>query len=222
MRITTQMLNESARKAGLPVNQTSLLNYINNKGQSNSLMEALNKRKENTTDAIQKNGYEKLDKEADTLAQAAEILLKESETNVFEQAKENGDNQKVYESIETFFENYNSTLKELSKTNTTLNNFYSEMLSESHTEVKEILSEVGVTFSKDGTAKIDKEKLKMTDLETLENVLGKDSEFVKKVDFISTRISDYAKTNIKSISNAYHADGNLYSAMANSRYDLWG
>ena len=46
MRITTQMLNESARKAGLPVNNTSLLNYINNKNQGNSLLDALNKKKE--------------------------------------------------------------------------------------------------------------------------------------------------------------------------------
>ena len=31
MRITTQMLNETARKAGMPVNNSSLLNYVNNK-----------------------------------------------------------------------------------------------------------------------------------------------------------------------------------------------
>lgn len=46
MRITTQMMNESARKAGLPIGGTSLLNYINkDEKSSNSLLEALNKNK---------------------------------------------------------------------------------------------------------------------------------------------------------------------------------
>lgn len=61
MRITTRMLNESARKAGLPVNNTSLLNYINNKGKGNTLLDALNKKKETTANLKQKNNYEKLD-----------------------------------------------------------------------------------------------------------------------------------------------------------------
>ena len=30
MRVTTQMLNETARKARLPINNSTLLDYINN------------------------------------------------------------------------------------------------------------------------------------------------------------------------------------------------
>ena len=45
MRITTQMLNESARKAGLPINNTSLLNFIKNDGTGNTLLDALNKKR---------------------------------------------------------------------------------------------------------------------------------------------------------------------------------
>lgn len=67
MRITTQMLNESARKAGLPVNNTSLLNYINNKGQGNSLLDALNEKKEIAKNAVQKSNYENLEQQADGL-----------------------------------------------------------------------------------------------------------------------------------------------------------
>ena len=48
MRITTQMLNESARKAGLPINSNSLLNYVNG-NSDNTLLNALNKSR--TTDA---------------------------------------------------------------------------------------------------------------------------------------------------------------------------
>ena len=45
MRITTQMLNETAKRTGIPINHTSLLNYINDSGSSgdNTLLDALNK-----------------------------------------------------------------------------------------------------------------------------------------------------------------------------------
>ena len=104
MRITTQMLNESARKAGLPVNNTSLLNYINNKGQGNSLLDALNEKKEIAKNAVQKSNYENLEQQADGLTKLAHALLQEGEKNLFEEAKESGDNQKVYDCIEDFFE----------------------------------------------------------------------------------------------------------------------
>ena len=84
MRITTQMLNESARKAGLPINNTSLLNYKKNDGTGNSLLDALNKKKETAATAAQKSDYEKLDKEADQLTQVAEVLLKDGENSLFE------------------------------------------------------------------------------------------------------------------------------------------
>ena len=222
MRITTQMLNESARKAGLPINNTSLLNYIKNDGTGNTLLDALNKKKETAATAAQKSDYEKLDKEADQLTQAAEVLLKDGENSLFEQAKTSGDNQKVYDSIEKLFASYNSTLKELRNTSNTMNDFYRQMLLEAPDEVKESLSGVGITFAKDGTARVDMEKVKAADLETLEGSFGKESDFVQKIEFLSTRISDNAEANVESLGNAYNAGGNLYSAMSSSKYDFWG
>lgn len=222
MRITTQMLNESARKAGLPINNTSLLNYIKNDGTGNTLLNALNKKKETAATAAQKSDYEKLDKEADQLTQAAEVLLKDGENSLFEQAKTSGDNQKVYDSIEKLFASYNSTLKELRNTSNTMNDFYRQMMLEAPDEVKESLSGVGVTFAKDGTACVDMEKVKAADLETLQGLFGKESDFVQKIEFLSTRISDNAEANVESLGNAYNAGGNLYSAMSSSKYDFWG
>lgn len=43
MRITTQVLNTSMRKAGLPVDTMSLLSGINSSSQSNGLLSALSK-----------------------------------------------------------------------------------------------------------------------------------------------------------------------------------
>lgn len=222
MRITTQMLNESARKAGLPINNTSLLNYIKNDGTGNTLLDALNKKKETAATAAQKSDYEKLDKEADQLTQAAEVLLKDGENSLFEQAKTSGDNLKVYDSIEKLFASYNSTLKELKNTSNTMNDFYRQMLLEAPDEVKESLSGVGITFAKDGTAHVDMEKVKTADLETLQGLFGKESDFVQKIEFLSTRISDNAEANVESLGNAYNAGGNLYSAMSSSKYDFWG
>lgn len=222
MRITTQMLNESARKAGLPVNNTSLLNYINNKGEGNSLIDALNKKKETAVTATQKSNYEKLNKEAEQLTQAAEELLKDGENSLFEQEKTSGDNQKVYDSIEKLFSSYNSTLKELKNNSNTLNDFYRKMLAESTTEKEDLLAGIGITFAKDGTAKVDMEKVKASNIETLEEVLGKESELVSKMNFISTAISDNAKANIKSLNSTYNASGNMYSAINSSKYNLWG
>ena len=115
MRITTQMLNESARQAGLPINRSTLLDYIKNDGATNPLLEAMNRNKENVANTAKKSNYEKLDKEADQLTQSAQVLLQNGENSLFEQAKACGDNQKVYDSIENLFENRFKHVGELLK-----------------------------------------------------------------------------------------------------------
>ena len=149
-------------------------------------------------------------------------MLKDGENSLFEQAKTSDDNQKVYDSIEKLFGSYNSTLKELRNTSNTMNDFYRQMLLEAPDEVKESLSGVGITFAKDGTARVDMEKVKAVDLETLQGLFGKESDFVQKIEFLSTRISDNAEANVESLGNAYNAGGNLYSAMSSSKYDFLG
>ena len=202
MRITNQMLNESARKSGLPINRSSLLDYINKDGSSNPLLEALNKNKEIAANSAKKDSYEKLDKEADLLTQATEGLLQDGENNLLE--------------------SYNSTLKALRSTSNTMNDFYRQMLLEAPAEAKESLESVGITFAKDGTANIDMEKIKAADFTALEGLFGKESDFVNKVQFLSTRISDNAEANVESLSSAYNSNGNLYAAMGSSKFDFWG
>lgn len=218
MRITTQMLNESARKAGLPINNTSLLNYINSDGKQNTLLDALNKNKETS---IKKDGYEKIDKEADQLMQAANNLLQDGENSLFEQAKTSGDYQKIYDSIESLFEKYNGTLKALKATTNTMNDFYREMMLEASAETKTSLSDVGITFAKDGTARVDMERVKATDFETLEGLFGTQSDYVNKIGFLSEKVSNNAEANIRSLNSTYNASGNLYTAIGNSKYDFW-
>lgn len=221
MRITTQMLNESARKSGLSINYTSLLNYINGDETNNSLLEALNKNR-TTVNTEGRMKYEKLQQEADKLTQSTQIMLQEDEKNLFKQAKESSDNQKIYDSIETLFENYNSTMTALKNASGTMNEFYRQMLTEATEEVKESLEDIGIIFKKNGTASVDMEKVKAADLETLENVFGSESNFMSKINFISTRISDNAEANIESLRSSYSSAGNLYTASISSKYDFWG
>ena len=89
MRVTTQMLNESARKAGLPLHDTSLLNYINKENGGNGLLDAIsNKNGQNNGNVsrMQKYGYEKMEKTAGGLCQSAEALLAK-ENSLFDKAR---------------------------------------------------------------------------------------------------------------------------------------
>ncbi len=221
MRITTQMLNESARRAGLPINHSSLLDHIGGNGK-NALLDALNKKNSTVIDTENKKKYEKLGKTAEKLVDSSDALLQEGEKGLFAQVKESGDKQKLYDNIKTFFADYNSGIKNLKDTAGTMNDFYRQMLIEAPEDAKEELAKVGVSFAKDGTASVDLDKLKSADIESLENLFGSKSEVVSKVKFIATRISNNAEASVKSYSSGYSSKGNLYNGSVNSRFDFRG
>ena len=218
MRITTQMLNESARKAGLPVNGTSLLNYING-NSNNTLLNALNK--SSATDAATNTKYEKLEKAADQLSEAASVFMATGEDSLFSKARESGDNQDIYNAVEDFVGKYNSTLSALKNTSSTLNDYYSQMLKSAASDNKEALESIGITIAKDGSLSVDKDKLKEANIDTLEKVLGNTKGFTQKAAYVADRVSDNAHTNQSSLSSQYSSTGSLYSALA-SKYNLYG
>ena len=220
MRITTQMLNESARKAGQPINRTSLLNYINTENSQNPLINALNK-KNNSVDTKKQENYEKLEKNADTLYKQTDIFTIEGEASIFAKAKAGGSNQEIYDNIEALVKSYNNTMKALSDASTALNDFYRDMLKEAAGDNAEALNSIGITQSKDGTLSIDSEKLKTADVDTLEKIFGASGDFVKKTDFLAERILDNAKTNTENLTNRYDSSGNIYAGN-NNRYNFWG
>ncbi len=218
MRITTQMLNRSARKAGLPINNTSLLNYING-NSSNTMLNALNKN--STIDAATKTKYEKLEKTADQLSEAASAFTATGKDSLFSKARESGDNQDIYNAVENFVGKYNSTISALKNTSSTLNDYYRQMLKSVASDNKETLESIGITIAKDGSLSVDKDKLKEADIDTLEKVLGNTKGFTQKAAFLAGRVSDNAQTNQSSLSNQYSSKGSLYSALA-SKYNLYG
>lgn len=201
MRVTNQMLNDSARRAGLPVHTTSLLNYMNNDTSTeNSLMEALGEKESSSVSPAQKKAYEKIKKAADEYEKAAEKFTDQSEDSVFAKAKASGDRTELYESIDQLIEKYNSTIKSMHAGGGTLDAYYLQMFAGAAADQKEALSSIGITVGKDGSLSADKDKLKAADLESIEKVLGADSAFVTRTGFVAGRTSDHARASAESIS----------------------
>jgi hypothetical protein len=221
MRVTTQMLNELSRKAGLPT-RTSLLDYINKDSSTteNSLLSALSKK--STTNATQKSSYEQLEKSADALEDAASVLVSEKDDNIFAQARESENTEEVKKQTKELLSNYNDMLKKLGKSNSTLNIYYKQMLGEVYSNDKESLNSIGISADKRGYLSLDESKFDETDVDTLEKVLGKDSAFSLKAGFLAEHVSSNAQSYLESMSSQYSSTGRNYSVYSNNRYNFWG
>lgn len=218
MRITTQMLNASYTKAGLPIPRTSLLDYLNNDASDDTLLSALSKSGKAGSLLNGKN-YEKLQKEAEALEKQAGVFSAEGRDSIFEKLKEGGDKAELTDEVEALVKSYNSTIDALQKTSGTMNLYYYQMLSEAAAGNKEALSSIGISVAKDGKLTLDKEKLEAADTETVEKVLGSSGSFIHKAEFLAGRISDNAKANAESISTQYDASGSAYTELLRS-YDV--
>lgn len=220
MRITTQMLNETAKRTGISVNNTSLLNYIN-KNNDNSLLNSLQKNAAQQADMVQKKSYEKLGAAADSLEEAAKTLSSEKEDNVFAKAKESGNNSEIIKSIRTLIEKYNETRKQLENNTSSINTYYNQMLKQLVSKNSEELSKVGITVEKDGSMAVDESKLDAAKTDDLEAVFGAQSEFTQKLEYMAAHISDNAAAEIESLGNQYGQDANSFSSYISSKYDWW-
>ncbi len=214
MRITTQMLNTSMRKAGLPLNNMSLLDGMKSSGMQNNPLSSLNQG--NAVSQTQKKNYEALRKSAEEMQEASDKLR---DKELYEEARESGSTENVSEYVESLLEHYNKTIKSLKSNMSPLNQFYRQNLLEAAQKGKEELESIGITQRNDGSLSLDKDKLKAADIDTLEKVLG--GSFTEKTSFLADRIADNAKANVNSASNQYNASGSNYFEEAN-KYNFWG
>ena len=220
MRVTTHMLSETAKRAGITIRKSSMLDYINNDSSKNTLLKELNKI--GSLAPIRKSNYEKLEKEADTLLKKTEFFTQEGEKSVFDKARETGNKKDIYDGIKEMVESYNNTLKSLDTVSDTykLNDYYSRMLKEAAADNSDELSNVGMTIAEDKTLVINDDKLKEAQIDSLEKIFCASGDFSKKTLFLASRISDNARANLESLSSMYGLTGNLYSALG-SKYDFW-
>ncbi len=215
VRITTGMLNETARQAGLPVNNTSLLNYVNNNSNNLSLLDALNKNKIPAASSQEKESYEKLGNAGEKLTNAVNILQQTGEKDIFAKAREEGSTETICKTIQSVVKQYNTILDSLKSNSNTLNQYYERMMKALPAEHKEALASIGITQSKDGRLAVDTKKLEAADVDTLENIWGEKSDLSERLDFLASRISDNAYANAKSSATQYNSDGKYYSFMKN-------
>lgn len=220
MRITTQMMHASAKRAGISLEGASLLNYINNDrplSPQNTLLSALSKQQNTAVSKTQAVSYKKLEESSVSLLESLESFLQEGEDSIFQ----NEEKTKVTDTVKQMVKRYNETVKALKNTSNPLNDFYGEMLKEAAEESEAGLDTIGITQNENGMLTLDEEKLEGVEIETIKAALDGNALFTTKTAYITSRIADNAQINNQSYSTQYGADG--YSYVANSsRYDFRG
>lgn len=209
MRITTQMLNETAKRTGIPINQTSLLSYINQEGSSggNTLLDALNKNGKVSSTAA--SHCKKLEKAADSLKNQADKLSETGEKSFWEKIKADENSEEACKVVESYAESYNSVLSSLEKSSGVLNDYYSKMLQEAAEDNRGALEKIGISLGKDGRMSIDQEKLKAASIEDIQNVFCGSGGLAAKTSFIAERVSDNAQAGLASVSSQYDGMGKM-------------
>lgn len=225
IRVTNHMLDEMSKKAGLPVNSSSLLNYINNDSKgANTLLDSLTNNSTQKTQAAQnKKLYEKLKDAAEALEEAAKTLGSDKSDNIFAKAKESGDNAEVVKNIKNLIEQYNTAKKQLeSDASSPINAYYAQTLRQLASNNGEKLAAVGITVAKDGSMTIDESKLNEAKLEDLEALFGSKSELIQRMEYLASHVADNVSAELESLGNQYGQDANSFSSYLSSKYDFWG
>ena len=214
MRITTQMLANSAAKSGIPIQRTSLLDIINNKSSQNllgTIGKSMNTTSTGATDILRKNNYAKLEDLSEKLSQSASKLAGSDKDSIYDKAKESGDTTD------------NATMKQLKTTGGIMNEFYQQQLKNIPAGSKESLESIGISQAKDGSLIVDEKVFRNADADTLQKVLGGENGIASKIGFLGEHINKNASENVVSASNRYGSNGATYmEAFEANKYNFFG
>lgn len=226
MRITNQMLANSAAKSGIPIQRTSLLDIINNKSSQSLLRntgKSMNTASTGAMDILRKNNYEKLEDLSEKLKQSAEKLVGTDKDSAYDKAKESGDTKDILSDVNKMVEAYNATMKQLKTTGGTMNEFYRSQLKNIPAGSREALESIGITQAKDGSLSVDEKVLRSADADTLKEVLGGENGFTSRISLLGEHISKNASENVVSASNRYGSNGATYmEAFEANKYNFFG
>lgn len=202
LRVTSQMLNNNRRRAGISSRSSSLLNYVNgNKSGGSSRLSALNTGS-TRANRLMASSYEKLEKSSVKLTDQAKLLSE----------KVDAKDGKIAEQVTKLIDNYNATLSDLKQSSGVLNQYYHQTLRDVALENQDALEEIGITVSSSGILSLNSEKLESADWEKVEKLLGSEGDFMKRMSYVAVRVADNAKTNAESLSSTYNSSGNLSSS----------
>lgn len=225
MRITNQMLARTAKESGIPLQQNSLLNIMSKKDSPVNLLSSLDSTGTNNSllQNINSKSNKKLEAAAENLSSLATKLYGQGEDSLFAKAEETGDTSELVSYIEEMADAYNETLKHLEKSDSPLNDFYSEELKSYVAEQSGALQAIGITTKKDGGLSIQKDILENAGIDSLKAVFGSSAGFIEKVGYVSGRVAENAAAMDASLLNSYDATGaESMSSFLESMYDFWG
>lgn len=223
MRITSQILTRTSLETGIPIAQNGILDAMSNQNTAVDLLEVM-ERKQNTEKLSKlKEQYRELEEAADNLGRNTSKLLDDGDNSLFHKAQEQNDTKDIVTEIRNMVTSYNETLELLQDADGSLNHFYYKELRDTVTNNEELLKSAGVTQSEDGSLNLGEKVLESVDYDTLKKVFGSESDFTKRVDYISGRVAENASVNVASTSNQYNAKGYSYnSSFEVSKYDYLG
>lgn len=210
MRITNQMLANSAAKSGISLRGTSLLDVMNNKSSSGLPGSIGNHTGTSASDILQKNNYSKLEDASERLNQYASKLAATDKNSIYDKAKASGSTKDILADVSKMVEEYNATMKHLRTTGGTMNEFYRQQLKALPADCRDALKSIGITQTKDGSLSVDEKLLQSADADTLKMALGSETGFASKLNYISNRINQNASANLASASNRYNSNGSSY------------
>ncbi len=222
MRITTQMLNESARRAKLPVNQNSLLDHLQDRSKENRLAESLQSQKAAALLSGMKK-YEEQEEHAGELAEKARELAAQGEESIYRHAQEKESTAEIVKKIEEMAGLYNDTLSGFLENGGALNDFYRQSLEELVGKNRTALESIGLTAGKNGELSVDKKILRAADAGQLEKVFAGEDGFADMLSELASKIADNAAAGRKSAWSGYQAGGSESAAGAYpNRYEFCG
>ncbi|MCM1102930.1 MAG: hypothetical protein NC409_02390 [Clostridium sp.] len=220
MRITTQMLNETARKAGVPLHTTSMLSYVQNNGKTNTLPYDLNAGNELET-FRRTQAYEKQEDAAKRLEETAKELAGQEEDSIYEKTE---DRDALTKKVTELVRQYNEVLSGFQESGGLLDTFYRQNMKSLVTDHGKELQKIGITADKNGQLSVNEQTLKDADLEALKQTLSGEDGFADSLSFLSSKIADYASSNQQSTQNLYQSDGSAAAAAMRytNQYNAWG
>lgn len=202
LRVTSQMLNNNRRRAGMSSRGSSLLNYVNGNGAGgSSRLNAMNTGSARAN-RLMASSYEKLQKSSVKLTDQAKVLSE----------KVDAKDEKITDQADKLVDCFNDTLSNLKQASGVLNQYYYQTLRDVSLEKKEALEEIGITVGSGGSLTLNREKFESADREKVEKLLGSEGDFMKRMNYVASRVSDNAKTNAESLSSRYNSRGDISSS----------
>jgi len=220
LRITNQMLQNSAQKAGIQLNQTSLLDIINNKESQSSLLSGTNNN--SALSKLQNNNYKLLEKSAGQLNEYASKFTATGEDSLLAKAEKSGSNKDLVQNIKNFVEAYNATETKLKTAGGTLNQYYLQQMKSLVADNTDALKKVGIAQSKDGTISVEKTTLESSSVSDLKAAVGSSNVFLSRMSYIGSKVEQNATANIESVSNQYTSYGINSILNSTNDYNFWG